>query len=249
MPTVQTEVDGETVDVEVTSDDLPDDQVLMSKSTLDDEYVDADYHEKEIDRVKNRFDSDMRSDVRKELKEDESFRKEVAAEFDLDEEQRKEIVQQVEENKVKPAEEEAEGWRYRFKRERALSELENREDVAPKALASIGNAEPLAMQALSDRLMIQGDGPEDAKVVMTDDEGNPLPGEDGGYASVSEGLDHLKDDESYEPLFSKEQPSKGSGFNSSGTPSSSADGWEDMSSGEVMDYVKEHGHHPRMDAE
>lgn len=242
MPNVQTEVDGETVEVNVTSDDLPDGQTIMDESTLNDQYVDASYHEKEIERVKSRFDSDMRSDVRKELKEDESFRKEVAAEFDLGEEERKQIVQQVEEEKVEPLQEELQTWKEQTKRQKILNAAQERDDIDPKALQSVGDADPLVIQALESRVAETDDG----RFVMTDENGNPLQGQDGGYASVSEGIDQLTDDESYDPLFAEEEPSQGSGFNSSGSPSSSAEGWDEMSKTEKIQHLKESdGQHPK----
>lgn len=245
MPTVLKEIDGEEKEVEVSSDDLPDGQVLMSKDTLNEKYVDADYHENEIERIKNRFDNDMRRDVREELKEDESFRKEVAAEVGMDEEERKKIVQEVEENKVQPLQNELQTWKQQTKREKILNAFQNRDDADPKALQSIGNADPLVVQALEDRVIET----DDRRFVMGDGNGNPLPGEDGGYASIAEGIDQLAEDEDYQPLFREEEPSGGSGFNGSGSPGSSASDWEEMSQREIMDYVEEHGRHPRYDAQ
>jgi len=246
MPTVQKEIDGETVELEITSDDLPDGVLLMDEDTLDENYVDQQYHEKEIERVRNRFDSDLREEVREELKNDPDFREQVAAEHDLDEERRKEIVQEVEENRVKPIEEEATAWRRRYKREKIVSELQEREDVDPKALTSIGSAEPLAVQALADRVTIQGDSPDEAKVVMTDENGNPLPGSDGGYASVAEGIDQIADDPDFEPLFKEEEPTSGSGFGGSANGSASNGGdWDEMSTDEKIEALRENdGQHP-----
>lgn len=245
MPTAQTEVDGETVEVEVTSDDLPDGVTIMDQDTLDENYVEKSYAEQEIERRVQNARSNARSEAKEDLKEDESFRREVAAEFDLDEEERKQVVQQVEENKVKPAQQEAEAWRRRYKREKIVSELQERDDVDPKALQAIGDAEPLAVQALASRVEIQGESPDDASVVMTDGNGNPLPGEDGGYASVAEGLDQLQDDDDFEALFVDEEPTSGSGFGGNGTPGSTAGDWDEMSTDEKIEYLRENdGRHP-----
>jgi hypothetical protein len=239
MPTAEVETDdGEAVTVNL-DEHVPDGQRIVSE----DEVVDREYHEKEISRVKDRFDSSMRSDVRQELKEDEAFRKEVAAEYDLDEDERKEVVQQVEEEKVEPLRSELKRYKERTKREKILGAARERGDIDPKALQSVGGADPLLLQALEDRVQETDDG----RFVMADENGTPLPGEDGGYASISEGLDQLSEQDEFQPLFAESEPTRGSGFEESAPGSPQPSGWEEMSRDEVISYVEEHGHHPRMD--
>lgn len=239
MPTAEVETEDGAVEVDL-EDAAPDGYRVVSEDELDERYVDKEYHEREIERVQDRFDESMRSDVREELRNDEDFRKEVAADFDLDEEERKQIVQQVEENKVQPLQEELQKRKKQAKRQAVLSEAQQREDIDPKALQGVGDAEPMVLQALGSRVEETDDG----RFVVTDGNGNPLPSDDGGYAGISEGLDKLKESDDFQPLFTEPEPTSGSGFEESGSAAPSAERAADMSEEELMDYVRENGKAP-----
>ena len=245
MPTTTIKTDNGEVEVDL-AEHVPDGYRLIGEDTLNSDYVRKDYHQRELDRVKERFGKSARQDAKEELKSDPDFRKEVAAEFELDEEQRQEIYQRVQEEEVKPAREEAQTWRERFKREKILSAAQGRDDIDPKALKSIGAAEPLVVQALAGRVEIEDDGDaSSARLVLKSEDGRPLQGKNGAYASIEEGLDELAEDESYEPLFRDEEPTSGSGFEKGGgQPSMSADDWDGMSRSEKVKYIEEHGSHP-----
>jgi hypothetical protein len=240
MPTAEVETeDGETVEVDL-NDAAPDGYRVMSDEELNERYVDKEYHEKEVQRVQDRFDSNMRSDIREELKNDEEFRQEVAAEVGMDEEERKQLVQEVEEKKVQPLKKELEKRKRQAKRQAVLSEARQREDIDPKALQQVGDADPLVLQALESRVEEADDG----RYVVTDGNGNPLPSDDGGYAGIGEGLDKLKESDDFQPLFQEPEPTSGSGFEESGSSGPSAERAADMSDEELMDYVREHGSAP-----
>lgn len=237
MPTVEKEIDGETREIEVTSEDLGDDVMVMDRSTLNDEYVKADYHEREINRVKDRFDESATEEAKQELREDEDFIQEVLDEHGTDDERVQTLKAEKEklESKLEETESQLSSLSKRVKGQ-VIREAAGEADIADQF-----TARPNGKMSYIERTLLDDHDVEevDGKHVVVDENGDRLSApsdSDETFMTVSQFLRR----EDFDDLRGESEPTKGSGFEDGGSGGSlSGTSWDEMSSGEKLQALRE----------
>ena len=229
LATVEKEVDGETTEVEITQDDLPDSTRVLSEDDIgpSGEYVRKDYFEQEMQRrTSGKIDRDEASD---QLLSDEDHVQRVLEEHGTDDErvQRLQTEKEKLENQLQEREEQLETFDRRD-RQQTIEQAARGAGIDKRFLKAPDGTQPPIHAMLDGRTERTDDG----ALVPLDADGNriPAPSEsDRTYATIADYFER----ETWDEYREETEKTSGSGFGGSGTGKAQA--WTELSQEERED--------------
>lgn len=250
MPTIKKEIEDDEVEIEVTDEDLPSDYKLMSGSELNDNYVEKDYHEKETERIRERFENRNLDEAKRELRQDDNFIEEVLNEH-AEETKRVQELKTENENLQDKLEE----YENKYKnldtkiKSQTVREAAKNADIDQRFLnAPEEGVDPYIQRVVMDKYELE-EGDEGKMILKEKDSGERVPAPTDKDQTFLDVETYFESDK-FDDYRASSEPTSGSGFEENGSAQSvstpDADNWNELSSEQKLQAVKENdGKHPK----
>lgn len=249
MPTIKKEVNDETVELEVTDEDLPSDYNLLKQNELNENYVEKDYHEKETQRIRERFENRNLDEAKRELRRDNDFIEEVLEEHGEETKRVQELQAEKEslESKLEEYENKYKNLDSKIKSQTVREAAKNAGIDERFLEAPEDGVDPYIENVVMEKYELEE--ADESKMILKEKESGervPAPTDaDETFMSVDTYLSSDK----FEEYRSNTEPTSGSGFEENGSSSSvtpSTDNWKDLGKDEKLQAIRENdGKHPK----